>query len=484
MVDLGPRNAPSGGPGDQTSRHSATGTLAHSRLSSLSDLLARARAIALDGLRMRRVGPHVDALLPRALERILHGQPHPPDAVDLEVHGLAVLQGTQTLVVGAAGDEIPGVERHDRRRELDQLGNRVLHVVGVVVVTELAVHPELDVDVVGLRYLVGGGDARPDGRERVEGFSEPAPGLPRPTALAARGDVDHARVAEDGAPPPIAMHHLGRSLDDERQLRLVHEDPGLGVRGQHDRVARADHRVRVLEEHVERPGIERAVLPVVGDARQDLARPRQRRAQADLRQRPRRPLRGQTLEPRPQTVEAVDDPLHRELRRVTAGHDGRSVDHTLGGQHTGADIAVGGVEEHQLHARRPQRRSVARRAPSARAANLSHATLGCVSLNRTAEAANPQSAPAMTFSRPTRAANRMIRSAISSGCSTRLVVWLMTPGIRILPSAGLNFSNTWYSCSWRGFAASNEYAPASIRSRMSTMSFSSMSWTRGPTSML
>ena len=55
-------------------------------------------------------------------------------------------------------------------------------------------------------------------------------------------------------------------------------------------------------------------------------------------------------------------------------------------------------------------------------------------MNRTAEAANPQSAPAMTFSRPTSVANRAIRSAISSGCSTRLVVWLMTPGMRIFPS--------------------------------------------------
>jgi len=44
---------------------------------------------------------------------------------------------------------------------------------------------------------------------------------------------------------------------------------------------------------------------------------------------------------------------------------------------------------------------VANRAPSAKAANLSQATLGWVSLNRRAEAAKPQSAPAITFSRPT-----------------------------------------------------------------------------------
>jgi hypothetical protein len=51
-----------------------------------------------------------------------------------------------------------------------------------------------------------------------------------------------------------------------------------------------------------------------------------------------------------------------------------------------------------------------------------------------------------------------MRSAISSGCSTRLVVWLMTPGMRTIPAGGLTCSKTWYSCSWRGLAASNEYA--------------------------
>ena len=38
----------------------------------------------------------------------------------------------------------------------------MLHVVRVVVVLELAIHPELHVDIVGLRYLVSGGDAAQD----------------------------------------------------------------------------------------------------------------------------------------------------------------------------------------------------------------------------------------------------------------------------------------------------------------------------------
>jgi len=238
-------------------------------------------SVALDGFGIGRVGAHVDALLPRALERIAHVEPHAPDAVDLEVHDLAVLQRAEAFVVGATRDDVARVERHDRRGELDQLGHEVLHVVGVVVVAELAVHPELHVDVVGVRDLVDRRDARPDGRERVERLAEPASGLPRPPPLAARRHVDHAGVAEDRAAPVVALDHLGRALDDERQLGLVHEDPGLGVLGQRDRVAGADDRVGILEEHVQRPRLHGAVLPVVCDARQDLSRPGQRGAQPD-----------------------------------------------------------------------------------------------------------------------------------------------------------------------------------------------------------
>ena len=55
---------------------------------------------------------------------------------------------------------------------------------------------------------------------------------------------------------------------------------------------------------------------------------------------------------------------------------------------------------------------------------------------------NPQSALAITFSRPTSLAKRMRRSAISSGCSTMLLAWVMTPGQRTLPSGSFTVSNT------------------------------------------
>src|SRR5712691_8939761 len=152
-------------------------------------------SIALDGLGIRRVGAHVDALLPGACEGITDAELHAADPVDLEVDDLAVLQRTQALMVGAAGDHVAGVEGHDRRGKLDQLRHQVLHVVRVVVVTELPIDPELHVNIVGVGDLVGGGNARADGCKRVEGLPEPAPRLPGPSALAARRHVDHARVA-------------------------------------------------------------------------------------------------------------------------------------------------------------------------------------------------------------------------------------------------------------------------------------------------
>jgi hypothetical protein len=58
---------------------------------------------------------------------------------------------------------------------------------------------------------------------------------------------------------------------------------------------------------------------------------------------------------------------------------------------------------------------------------LTQTTLGCTSQVE-AKLAKPQSAPAMTFSRPTACAKCSMRSAISSGCSTMFEECVMTPG--------------------------------------------------------
>jgi len=46
--------------------------------------------------------------------------------------------------------------------------------------------------------------------------------------------------------------------------------------------------------------------------------------------------------------------------------------------------------------------------------------------------------------------------ATTSGCSTTLVAWLTTPGMRILPSGNFTSRQTLYSCSCRTLPASTE----------------------------
>src|SRR6516165_6733680 len=72
-------------------------------------------------------------------------------------------------------------------------------------------------------------------------------------------------------------------------------------------------------------------------------------------------------------------------------------------------------------ARFPQSCRLAIFAPWRMALNFSQMTVGCTSVVYIACEEKPQSAPAMTFSRPTSRAKRMMRSAISSGCSTMLL---------------------------------------------------------------
>ena len=102
----------------------------------------------------------------------------------------------------------------------------------------------------------------------------------------------------------------------------------------------------------------------------------------------------------------------------------------------------------------------ARRAPSTSAASLAQATCGRISFEP-AKVAKPQSAPAITRSRPTTDAKRSIRWATRSGCSTSTVDWVITPGISTASSGSVTSRHTCHSCSWRGFAASTSTRPRS-----------------------
>ena len=87
---------------------------------------------------------------------------------------------------------------------------------------------------------------------------------------------------------------------------------------------------------------------------------------------------------------------------------------------------------------RPHSSCDAKRAPSARLSNLAHITCGCTR-EMVSTCAKPQSVDAMTFSRPSSFANLTMRSAINRGCSTVVVWWVMTPGMRIFPAGNFTF---------------------------------------------
>ena len=96
-------------------------------------------------------------------------------------------------------------------------------------------------------------------------------------------------------------------------------------------------------------------------------------------------------------------------------------------------------------------------APSASEASFIQ-TILVSTWTRPAKVPKPQSTPAMTLSRPTARAYCTMRSATSSGCSTKFEVESITPGTMILPSGSLTSCQTFHSWPWRGLAPGNDTA--------------------------
>ena len=186
-------------------------------------------------------------------------------------------------MICAAGDEIAGVHGHHRGGEFYEFWHTMFHVVGIVVVAELAVIPEPHNQIVGILDLVRRGNARADRREGIERLAEPAGervGRPGFAALLARRHVYDRGITEHRALPILGLHHLGRPLDHQCELGFVHEHPRHGKLGQHDGVAGPDHRVGIFHEHVERARLALRMFPVIGNAGENLAGAGQRRPQA------------------------------------------------------------------------------------------------------------------------------------------------------------------------------------------------------------
>src|SRR5215472_339433 len=107
---------------------------------------------------------------------------------DLHVDVVAVLQCAEPLVVGAHVQHVTWPHGRDRRGPRNRLRDTVREVAGTVVGAELATHPELHVQLLGVADLVASGNARTEWREAVVRFV-PGHWHPRPvdaTAATAR----------------------------------------------------------------------------------------------------------------------------------------------------------------------------------------------------------------------------------------------------------------------------------------------------------
>src|SRR5712692_5760538 len=93
------------------------------------------------------------------------------------------------------------------------------------------------------------------------------------------------------------------------------------------------------------------MLPVIGDAAEDLARPRQGRPQPHRIERSRLALGSELFQRRAQPVEIVDDALHRQLRRVAPGDRAGDIDDAALGQQPGHWVTglTETLKKHQLH---------------------------------------------------------------------------------------------------------------------------------------
>src|SRR5262249_34104406 len=92
---------------------------------------------------------------PGALEVVADADVQPAEALALQLDGVAVLEAAEPAMVGAGGEDVAGLQRVDRRHPLDAARDLVGHVVGVEVLLQLSVHPELDLELVHVLDLVG-----------------------------------------------------------------------------------------------------------------------------------------------------------------------------------------------------------------------------------------------------------------------------------------------------------------------------------------
>src|SRR5579871_3271263 len=109
----------------------------------------------------------VDLLRPASTEWVFNSDFESTHTVDLHGQAVSVLYRAKTLMVGPTRDQIPGVERGNPRRPSYELGNRVIHILGAVILSQFVVHPQAHVQVLRIGDFVPGDDPRSHRTKRV-----------------------------------------------------------------------------------------------------------------------------------------------------------------------------------------------------------------------------------------------------------------------------------------------------------------------------
>src|SRR5580765_5431393 len=104
---------------------------------------------------------------PGALEIVADVEAEPPEPLGLDLDAIPVLESAEPAMIRAGRDDVTGVERVDRGDPLDAARDLVGHVARIVVLLQLAVHPELDLQMVRIGDLVRRHDVRPHRAEGV-----------------------------------------------------------------------------------------------------------------------------------------------------------------------------------------------------------------------------------------------------------------------------------------------------------------------------
>ena len=215
-------------------------------------------------------------------------------------------------------DNVAGIERHDRGRHADHLGNIDDQVVRARLLPHFTVDRKLQVDRVVIGHFIGGHDIGAHRAEAVVGLAHHA------LLLAAHDDVDQAGIAEHVRECIVAADLAAALADDDGKLAFVMD---LAVRDlrQHDRISRAAQaRIRLQEEalsvRLEGRDETRAALHlldvrmIVGREGDHLVRPCHRRLQSDLLEFRAWCRLHEVVELAAQRREAIDHVQHADRR--------------------------------------------------------------------------------------------------------------------------------------------------------------------------